>query len=45
MKKIIKKKLSVFILTTIGIFSTTVINAQWINKASGFPTPREILLN
>ena len=43
MKRIIKKKLSVFILTTIGIFSTTVINAQWQNKASRFPTPRSIL--
>jgi photosystem II stability/assembly factor-like uncharacterized protein len=39
MKKIIEKKLAAFILTTIGIFSTVIINAQWQNKASGFPTP------
>ena len=38
MKKIIEKKLSAFILTTIGIFSTLIINAQWQKKASGFPT-------
>ena len=43
MKKIIGKKIVAFMLTTIGIFSTTVINAQWINKASGFPTQRSIV--
>ena len=39
MKKIIEKKLSAFILTTIGIFSTVMINAQWQKKASGISTP------
>jgi len=39
MKKIIEKKLSAFILITIGIFSSLMINAQWQSKASGFATP------
>jgi photosystem II stability/assembly factor-like uncharacterized protein len=30
-------------LTTIGIFSTLIINAQWQNKASSFPTQRSIV--
>ena len=38
MKKIIEKKLSAFILTTLGIFSAMIINAQWQNKASNFHT-------
>ncbi len=40
MKKLIEKKLSAFMLTTIGIFSTMIINAQWQHKASGFSTPQ-----
>jgi FlgD Ig-like domain len=40
MKRIIEKKLAAFILTTVGIFSTLIINAQWQKKASGFSTPR-----
>jgi len=43
MKKIIGKKIAAFILTTIGIFSTIVMNAQWQKKASGFPAPRSIV--
>ena len=44
MKKIFEKKLSVFLLTTIGIFSIVNADAQWQKKASGFSTPNRGLV-
>ena len=39
MKKLFSKKIPAFFLIVIGMFSTTMLNAQWQNKSSGFTTP------
>ena len=39
MKKNLLKKISAFILIIIGLFSVSISNAQWVDKASGFSTP------
>src|SRR4051812_34791241 len=42
MKALIQKIYMAFLLTAIGIFSTMNINAQWVNKASGFSSSRNL---
>ena len=39
MKKLFSKNFYTLILIIIGMFSATILNAQWLNKASNFHTP------